>query len=50
MTTTNPLANMRIYDPAKANQPTATTTTDTSAAGQTQNFLKLLIAQIQNQQ
>jgi flagellar basal-body rod modification protein FlgD len=49
MTTTNPLANMRIYDPAKANQPTSTTTTDTSAAGQTQNFLKLLIAQIQNQ-
>jgi flagellar basal-body rod modification protein FlgD len=45
---TNPLSGIRVYDPATANQPTSTTV-DTSAASQTQNFLKLLVAQIQNQ-
>jgi flagellar basal-body rod modification protein FlgD len=47
---TDPLANIRKYDPAAASQ---TTTTSAGVGGtvteQTQNFLKLLIAQIQNQ-
>jgi flagellar basal-body rod modification protein FlgD len=49
---TNPLSGIRTYDPMTANAPTdtaSTTSTGTSAADQTQNFLKLLIAQIQNQ-
>jgi flagellar basal-body rod modification protein FlgD len=49
---TNPLSGIRVYDPATANKPadaTATSTTGGTAAEQTQNFLKLLIAQIQNQ-
>ena len=45
---TNPLNGIRVYDPATANQPTSTTV-GTSAASQTQNFLQLLVAQIQNQ-
>lgn len=45
---TNPLNGIRTYDPMTANQPTSTTV-GTSAASQTQNFLKLLVAQIQNQ-
>jgi flagellar basal-body rod modification protein FlgD len=45
----NPLNGIRVYDPATANQPTSTSTTGTSAASQSQNFLKLLVAQIQNQ-
>ena len=45
---TNPLSGIRMYDPATANQPTSNTV-GTSAASQTQNFLKLLVAQIQNQ-
>jgi flagellar basal-body rod modification protein FlgD len=45
---TNPLNGIRVYDPMTANQPTSTTV-GTSAASQTQNFLKLLVAQIQNQ-
>ena len=49
---TNPLSGIRTYDPATANKPVDATTSSTSggtAAEQTQNFLKLLIAQIQNQ-
>jgi flagellar basal-body rod modification protein FlgD len=47
---TNPLSGIRTYDPMTANAPKdATTTVDNSPAAQTQNFLKLLIAQIQNQ-
>jgi flagellar basal-body rod modification protein FlgD len=45
---TNPLNGVRVYDPSTANKPT-TSTTGTSAASQTQGFLKLLVAQIQNQ-
>jgi flagellar basal-body rod modification protein FlgD len=45
---TNPLNGIRMYDPVTANQPTSNTV-GTSAASQTQNFLKLLVAQIQNQ-
>ena len=47
--TTTAMSNIRIYDPLTANQPTTATTTGTSAAEQTQNCLKLLVAQIQNQ-
>ena len=47
---TNPLSGIRVYDPTAANTPTdSSSTSGTSAADQTQNFLKLLIAQIQNQ-
>ena len=46
---TNPLNGIRIYDPATANQPASTSSSSTSAASQTQDFLKLLTAQIQNQ-
>ena len=48
---TNPLNGIRTYDPMTANAPkdSTTTTVDNSPAAQTQNFLKLLIAQIQNQ-
>lgn len=48
---TNPLSGIRVYDPSTANQPKIDDGrgTDASPAAQTQNFLKLLIAQIQNQ-
>jgi len=47
---TSPMSGIRIYDPATANKPKDTNpNTGMSAADQTQNFLKLLIAQIQNQ-
>jgi len=48
---TNPLSGIRTYDPLTANKPAdaSSSTTGTSAADQTQNFLKLLIAQIKNQ-
>ncbi len=47
---TSPMSGIRTYDPAAANRPKDTNpNTGTSAADQTQNFLKLLIAQIQNQ-
>jgi flagellar basal-body rod modification protein FlgD len=45
---TNPLSGIRIYDPTTANKPISTAV-GTSAASQTQNFLQLLVAQIQNQ-
>ena len=44
------MSGIRTYDPAAANKPKDTNpNTGTSAADQTQNFLKLLIAQIKNQ-
>jgi len=47
---TSLMSGIRTYDPATANKPKDTNpNTGMSAADQTQNFLKLLIAQIQNQ-
>jgi flagellar basal-body rod modification protein FlgD len=46
---TNPLSGIRTYDPMTANAPKDATAPDNSPKAQTQNFLKLLIAQIQNQ-
>ncbi|MFZ9498327.1 MAG: flagellar hook assembly protein FlgD [Polynucleobacter sp.] len=47
---TSPMSGIRTYDPAAANRPRDTDpNTGMSAADQTQNFLKLLIAQIKNQ-
>jgi len=46
---TNPLNGIRVYDPMTANAPKDATAPDNSPKAQTQNFLKLLIAQIQNQ-
>jgi flagellar basal-body rod modification protein FlgD len=44
------MSNITIYNPVTANAPTTTSSTSsTSAASQTQDFLTLLIAQIQNQ-
>jgi len=48
MTTTSPMSNIPVYDPT-VTKAAAGATAGTSAADQTQNFLKLLIAQIQNQ-
>ena len=46
---TSGMSGIRTYDPAAANKPKDTDpNTGTSAADQTQNFLKLLIAQIKN--
>jgi flagellar basal-body rod modification protein FlgD len=50
MTTTGPMSNIPVYDPAVAkSSSTSSSSIGTSAADETQNFLKLLIAQIQNQ-
>ena len=49
MTTTGPMSNIPVYDPTVAASSTTSSSSGTSAADQTQNFLKLLIAQIQNQ-
>jgi len=50
MTTTGPMSNIPVYDPAVAKSTAATSSSiGTSAKDETQNFLKLLIAQIQNQ-
>jgi flagellar basal-body rod modification protein FlgD len=47
---TSGMSGIRTYDPAAASKPKDTDpNTGTSAADQTQNFLKLLIAQIKNQ-
>ena len=47
---TSGMSGIRTYDPAAASKPQDTNpNTGTSAADQTQNFLKLLIAQIKNQ-
>lgn len=47
---TSPMTGIRTYDPAAASKPKDTNpNTGMSAADQTQNFLKLLIAQIKNQ-
>jgi len=48
MTTTSPMSNIPVYDPTVA-KTAGSASSGTSAADQTQNFLKLLIAQIQNQ-
>jgi len=48
MTTTNPMSNIPVYDPMIP-KTAGSASGGTSAADQTQNFLKLLIAQIQNQ-
>jgi len=48
MTTTSPMSNIPVYDPTIA-KAAGSASSGTSAADQTQNFLKLLIAQIQNQ-
>jgi flagellar basal-body rod modification protein FlgD len=49
-TTTGPMSNIPVYDPTvAATKTTASSANGTSAADLTQNFLKLLIAQIQNQ-
>ena len=49
MTTTGPMSNIPVYDPTVAASSATSSSSGTSAADQTQNFLKLLIAQIQNQ-
>ncbi|QWE29130.1 flagellar hook assembly protein FlgD [Polynucleobacter sp. AM-7D1] len=50
MAITNPMSGIRTYDPTTANKPAeASSSMGGTAAEQTQNFLKLLIAQIQNQ-
>ena len=47
---TSGMSGIRTYDPAAAGKPKDTNpNTGTSATDQTQNFLKLLIAQIKNQ-
>lgn len=47
---TSAMSGIRTYDPAAASKPKDTNpNTGMSAADQTQNFLKLLIAQIKNQ-
>jgi flagellar basal-body rod modification protein FlgD len=48
--TTNAMSGIRVYDPATANQTTSTSSSATpTATSQTQDFLQLLVAQIQNQ-
>jgi flagellar basal-body rod modification protein FlgD len=49
MAINNPLSGIRTYDPTTANKPAEPSPAGGTAAEQTQNFLKLLIAQIQNQ-
>jgi len=49
MAINNPLSGIRTYDPTTANKPAEASSVGTSATEQTQNFLKLLIAQIKNQ-
>jgi flagellar basal-body rod modification protein FlgD len=49
MTTTGPMSNIPVYDPNVAASAATSSSTGTSATDQTQNFLKLLIAQIKNQ-
>jgi flagellar basal-body rod modification protein FlgD len=46
---TDPLANIRKYDPAATTQAKSSSAVGGTVTEQTQNFLKLLIAQIQNQ-
>ena len=49
MTTTGPMSNIPVYDPTVAASAATSSSNGTSATDQTQNFLKLLIAQIKNQ-
>jgi flagellar basal-body rod modification protein FlgD len=49
MAITNPLSGIRTYDPTTANKTAEASTAPKTATEETQNFLKLLIAQIKNQ-
>jgi flagellar basal-body rod modification protein FlgD len=49
MAISNPLSGIRTYDPTTANIPAEASTAPKTATEETQNFLKLLIAQIKNQ-
>ena len=49
MAINNPLSGIRTYDPTTANKPTEASTAPKTATEETANFLKLLIAQIKNQ-
>ena len=49
MAISNPLSGIRTYDPTTANKPAEASAVGRTAEEETQNFLKLLIAQIQNQ-
>jgi len=49
MTTTGPMSNIPVYDAAVAKSAGTISSIGTTAKDETQNFLKLLIAQIQNQ-
>ena len=49
MAISNPLSGIRTYDPTTANKPAEPSPAGGTAAEQTQDFLTLLIAQIQNQ-
>jgi len=49
MAITNPLSGIRTYDPTTVNKPAEASTAPKTATEETQNFLKLLIAQIKNQ-
>jgi flagellar basal-body rod modification protein FlgD len=49
MAISNPLSGIRTYDPTTANKPAEASTAPKTATEETQNFLKLLIAQIKNQ-
>ena len=49
MAITNPLSGIRTYDPTTANKTAEASTAPKTATEETANFLKLLIAQIKNQ-
>jgi flagellar basal-body rod modification protein FlgD len=49
MAINNPLSGIRTYDPTTANKPAEASTVGKTAQEETANFLKLLIAQIKNQ-
>ena len=49
MAINNPLSGIRTYDPTTANKPADASTAPKTATEETANFLKLLIAQIKNQ-
>jgi len=49
MAINNPLSDIRTYDPTTANKPAEASTVGKTAQEETANFLKLLIAQIKNQ-
>ena len=49
MAINNPLSGIRTYDPTTANKPAEASSVGKTAQEETANFLKLLIAQIKNQ-